>query len=304
MLLDESGQLGWASDLQAFSGSAGDSSSQIDSAAASPACAAEGPLPPPPAPTLDWALSLSSSAVRYEPRDVRLAAAVLTVGSISWRQQAAAARRQGSTLELRRLALHVGAGSAGGGGSSNGSPDKLQTGLAPSLAGTPGFHPVAAEAGITVHLPPGSGGDGQPSKQQATREVVVTNQGLTITLSRRTLLLLRGLARQLSGHNAEAGVAPPSAAAAMDDSGSLTPPAPPGSLAASTASAYSEGGQRQAGPAAAAGSGVNVMDGVLPAVYASPRRPAEHPLEASVFLDGGWGGVPAHGAAAPSRPLG
>lgn len=260
-------------------------------------------LPPPPTPILDWAVCLLSAAVRYEPQDTDKAAAVLTAAAITWRRPGGV--RPGSSIEARKLALHVAGPAASGGSrrsSSSGSSGRrsaagLQQGPAwgESAAGVAGFHQVAAEAGISVQLPPpqqqsGHRGDAQwqrqdaqqqqqPAAQQAVQEIVVTNRGLTVTLSRHTLLLLRKLARQLPSSGSSKAAAPSS----MSGSGLFLPDAIAGSLSDST------GGD--ASPMA-----VSVMHGVVQSAYARPQRPPEHPLEASVFLDGERKGAWSSGA--------
>lgn len=298
LLLDEGGQLGWAADLRAFAPPSDAASSG----------AGDASLPPPPAPTLDVAVCLLSFAVRYEPHDTRKAAAVLSAAAVNW--QWPSDTRNGSSIEARKLALHV-AGPArsrrnGSSSGSNGrhSADGVQNGLAwsESAAGVAGFHQVAAETGISVQLPPppqqqhsgrqpqqGSPRSQQHSSQQppaaaqqAVQEVAVTNCGLSVTLSRHTLLLLRKLAHQLpnSSGSSDSGRQRAAAADGLSGSSEFVREAAAGSLAGSASGDSS--------PAAA----VNVMQGVMQSAYARPQQPAEHPLEASVFLDGeqaeGW----------------
>lgn len=280
LLLREPGQLGWLADLQSFSGAPGSDAGSASQAAG--AAWAGGELPAPPAPALDWAVGLSSSAVRYEPLDASMAAAVLTAGSISW--QARRGQSQ-SSVHARRLALHVAGPSSSSG--ARGSPAKgLQCGFASSAsqADMAGFHQVAAEAGISIQLPQQAQQQqadpqqpGQAVQQAAAmQEVVVTNRGLSISLSRRTLLLLQRLAQQLPSRGPGQGTQ--RAASAMGASVILGWEGSAASLAASVASACSEGGRQ--------GAPLNVMQGVVQSAYAAPRRPAEHPMEASVFLDG------------------
>lgn len=271
VLLDESAKLAWASDLQQFFAASSDAGSS-GGPFAGPGIV--GALPPAPAPALDWAVCLLSTGVRYEPQDTSLAAAVLTAASITW--QARHGELQ-SAAEARRLALHV-AAAAGGRGSS---PERAQRGgVAATAADVAGFHQVAAEQGVCVQLPTVSPqqlqqqqqGRQQVVQQPTVREVVITNRGLSITLSRHTLLVLQRLARQLPGRNSSG-----------DSSG--------GPLGAAVG-CCSPGPEWSVGSCASMGStssgqvGVNVMQGVVQSAYASPRRPAEHPLEASVFLDG------------------
>ena len=219
-----------------------------------------GGAPPPPGPALDWAVWLASSCVRYEPGDPGLAAAVLTAGCITWQARQGEAQ---SSVELRRLALHIAGPAARG--CACGSPEGAQQGTPAALPTLPGFHQVAAEAGVSVQLPAGGGAEAGGAAA-AMQEVVVSNRGLTITLSRHTLLLLQCLAAQLPGR-----------------SGSGTAG---GGGPASPGAECSHGGVANGG-GAPNGTPVDVMRGVLQAAYASPSRAAEHPLEASVFLDGG-----------------
>ncbi|KAL4447967.1 hypothetical protein ABPG75_005186 [Micractinium tetrahymenae] len=311
VLLDEAGRLGWAADLHAFLASSGSPAP----AAAVPAAAAPLPSPPSPSPStsLDCALRLLSSSVRYEPADPRLAAAVLTVASLAWRAQ----QGQPSAVEARRLALHVAAAS-GSGSRASGSLGKAaqQQGAQVSLADVAGFHQVAAEAEIRVRLP-GSPAAGAPAaaeaagqdqgqappaagwsqqqeqqqqqqQQQQVREVVVTNRGLTITLSRHTLLLLQRLVRQLPSQGSRCG----SGSGSSDVNSTRAWGREPGAAASScpewSVSSAAGMGSAGSGRSGQPGASVDVMRGVVPAAYASPARSAEHPLEASVFLDGGW----------------
>jgi hypothetical protein len=227
---------------------------------------------------LDWAVSLASCSLRYEPRETSLTAAVLTVGTISWQ---AAHGQQQSAIQAQRLVLHVAAANSSPSSSSRSIPAGRQTGLAVSAADLPGFHQVAAEAGITVRLLGGQQlvqRQTEQAAQQAMRQVVVSNTGLSITLSRHTLLLLQSLVPQLPARSSSGGGSSRMQAAAASSSA-----ASPGlecsasSLAASTNSASSEGRR---------GAPVNVMQDIVQSAYVSPRRQAEHPLEASVFLDG------------------
>ena len=111
----------------------------------------------------------------------------------------------------------------------------------------------------------------------------MTNKGLSITLSRHTLLLLQSLARQLPDRSSSGG-------GSMQSAGATSNAISPGlecshsSLAASAMSAGSEGSR---------GAPVNVMQGIVQSAYVSPPRQAEHPLEASVFLDGEYFCLPA-----------
>ena len=282
LLLDESGQLGWLQDLQALAPAApAPANSSASSSGTAPAASAAAGLPPPPAPAFEVAVCLAGSSVRYEPADPRTTAAVLTAATISWRggqgEEAPA-----SSIEARRLALHVAAaGGSGGGGSPGKGPQG--GGLSRSLAELPGFHQVASEAGLTIRLP-SQQQQQQQQQQQAIRETVVTNRGLSITLSRHTLLLLQGLVAQLPARGGTA-TANGAAAGSEQHGGGLTPEGSASSLGweASAASAGGDSG----GGLLPGGTPVDVMRGVVPAAYASPRRAPERPLEASVFLDGG-----------------
>lgn len=276
LLLDEGGQLGWAADLQGFAPPSPDAtvSSVVDAS-----------LPPPAAPALDWAVCLLSAAVRYEPPDPRKAAAVLTAAAISWRRPAG--EQHGSSIEARKLAVHVAGPAASAGskrnGSSGSSGRRSAVGLHYALswsetaAAVAGFHQVSAEAGISVQLPPRQqqissqqqDAQQQPSVQQM-QEIAVTNRGLSVTLSRHTLLLLRKLAHQLrSSSSASARSRKVSAIGSSAGNGALSTEAMAGSTSGESSTAA-----------------VNVMQGVMQSAYARPQRPAEHPLEASVFLDG------------------
>jgi len=313
-MLDETGQLAWARDLQAFSASASSSGSSSTAAAAAAAHAA-GPCPTPPGPALDLSVSLLATSLRYEPRDASKAAAVLAAASITWQAQHG---QQHSSLEARRLALHVAAPAAG-----TARPSMGQQSVFAASADVAGFHQVAAEAGISVQLPaaalvPVAGQAAAPPQplpqplplpQPAMQEVVVRNRGLSITLSRQTLLLLHRLSRQLPNRSSSSNARRPgpgtsAAAAGAGDSGAghVSGSLSPDHLASSaistvsgSSSASSCRGQEAAPalaaaaappPAAAAAAAVNVMQGVVQSAYASPRRAVEHALEASVFLDG------------------
>ena len=276
LLLDEGGQLGWAADLQGFAPPSPDAtvSSVVDAS-----------LPPPPAPALDWTVCLLSAAVRYEPPDPRKAAAVLTAATISWRRPAG--EQHGSSIEAHKLAVHVAGPAACAGSRRNGSSGSSRRRSAAGLHNVPswsesaaavaGFHQVAAEAGISVQLPPRQqqissqqqDAQQQPSVQQM-QEIAVTNRGLSVTLSRHTLLLLRKLAHQLrSSSSASARSRKVSAIGSSAGNGALSTEAMAGSTSGESSTAA-----------------VNVMQGVMQSAYARPQRPAEHPLEASVFLDG------------------
>ena len=117
----------------------------------------------------------------------------------------------------------------------------------------------------------------EQAAQQAVRQVAVSNKGLSITLSRHTLLLLQSLVRQLPARSSSGGGSSMQDAAASSNAASPGLECSASSLAASTNSASSEGRR---------GAPVNVMQGIVQSAYVSPRRQAEHPLEASVFLDG------------------
>lgn len=296
LLLDEAGRLSWAAELQAFFAR---SNNGPETTGLVPGDGAASP--PPPSPTLDCALCLLSSSVRYEPADTRLAAAVLTVGSVGWRTQ----QGRPSVVEARRLSLHVGAAGSGGAG----EPEQ-QRGTPALLADVAGFHQVAAEAEVCVRLlsspaagAPAAAAGGGPRRgealnaacpapssppQQPGREVVITNSGLGITLSRHTLLLLQRIARQLrcpassgdSGSNGSSGGSQAGAWAFCQEpwvAASVHPEPATGGAARAGAPGGGQGGRPSA---------VDVMRDVVQAAYASPQRPAEHPLEASVFLDG------------------
>ena len=288
--LDASGQLDWLTDLHSLSAGMDSSSSSsmpageaFAASSASVSARASAAPPPPPAAVLDWAVSLASSSVRYEPRDTSLTAAVLTVGTISWQ---AAQGQQQRAVEARRLALHVAAagssttGSTSSSSSCSSSPARRLAGLAASTADLPGFHQVAAEAGITVQLNEvQQAGQQQPEQaaQRPVQELAVSNKGLSITLSRHTLLLLQSLAQQLPARSSSVG----GGGSGMQVAGSASRATSPGlehSASSLAATSAGSGGSR--------GAAMNVMEGVVQSAYASPRRQAEHPLEASVFLDG------------------
>ena len=123
------------------------------------------------------------------------------------------------------------------------------------------------------------------------QEVVVTNRGTSITLSRHTLLLLQRLARQMpsSSQAAEGCSGGGGAGASLPVTASFMCGSDGGS-SAGTSLACSAGTIGEVGRAL---PGVNVMEGVVQAAYASSggslrRHLVERPLEASVFLDGGW----------------
>lgn len=268
-MLDESGQVTWFADLQRF----WSSSSQGSSTRATRVCGKDHGslvLPPPPVPALEWAVDLSSSAVRYEPGDTRLSAAVLTAASITWQSSVACA-------EVRRLALHVAAETSASSSSRRGasrilSPGRRSSGglaRAAPAADVAGFNQVATEAGVTIRMLQPGQLDGQPAA--AAREFVITNSGLNIMLSRHTFVQLRQLVQHLqdSRKTGRATDSPRSSSAR-----NLQPPPPLGKPVGSQSS-----GQQQ-GPA------FNVMTGVLQSAYSTPAGPVEHPREASVFLDG------------------
>ena len=272
-LLDDSGQLEWVTDLQSLSASAATSNNMLGHA---PATSSASAVLPPTA-VLDWAVRLASCSLRYEPRDTSLTAAVLTVGTISWQ---AAHGQQHSAVEAQRLVLHVAAANSSPSSGSRSRPTGRLTGLAVSAADLPGFHQVAAEAGIAVRLLGGQQSvqrQAEQAAQQAVRQVAVSNKGLSITLSRHTLLLLQSLVRQLPARSSSGGGSSMQDAAASSNAASPGLECSASSLAASTNSASSEGRR---------GAPVNVMQDIVQSAYVSPRRQAEHPLEASVFLDG------------------
>lgn len=280
MLLDESGQVDWVADLQAtFSAPAATNGSGLAANGAALADPTATSLPPQPAPALEWGLCLAASSVRYEPKDTHATAAVLTIASISC--QSGEGQQQGS-IEARRLALHIGA--AGGGSiSASASPARGRSSFqGSSPAELPGFHQVASETGITMQLPTQQQQAAEQQlagEQQAMQETAVTNRGLSITLSRHTLLLLQGLVQQLpSSRSSHAGSS--GGEGEQPAGGALTPEHSVGSVGREGSLAASTGSEGLGRPA------VDVMRGVVQGAYASPSRPAEHAMEASVFLDG------------------
>ncbi len=282
VMLGSKGDLSWMEDLRSLVPIAG----CISPGARVSACPPDSSLRMPPARGLDWVLTLTASSARYEPHDAGLVAAVLSVSRISWRSGHA------SSINARRLALHLAAAASGPAsnstsgsitsGSSSGGRQGQSVQLssdmcpAPTTADATGFHQVASESGIAVHLPARPGGN-LPGGQAAVMETIVTNEGLNITLSRHTLLLLQRLARQLAADDATT--------ACVEDlgvgSGEQCQRAPLPSLNPCDSSSAQASSQWQCpGPA------VNVMAGVVQTAYASSLRPTEHPCEASVFLDG------------------
>jgi hypothetical protein len=264
----EIGQLAWLSDLRSFT--AGNPSTSTDLGMA-PTVADHGSATTPEvlSSTLDWAVRLSGSAVRYDPQDTSQAAAILRVGSVTWQSFTA---QQDCCIRAHRIALLVAEAAVT---RTKNSSNKAVDAASPSAPFTAAsFHQVAAEPEITVQLPAAAqrvatelqqAGQKQPA---AVSEVVITNKGLEVMLSRHTLLLLQRVVQQITTSSGRSTVTQPETSH-LRHSGA---PVCTGSLAVSSATHKS--------------LAVNVMQDVHQSAYASPPRQVEHPAEASVFLDG------------------
>jgi hypothetical protein len=262
LLLDDAGRLPWLQDVQAPAVAGG-------SAPGCPPGAAGSSLPPPPPLCLDWAVSLLGSAVRYEPRDSSMVAALLTISSLAW---AAGPGQPQSSVQAKRLSLHLAAarqpeapGDARGGG-----PARVPCSVPPSAPEVAGFHQVAAEAGLTLRMPWPRPPQQEGVTAAAVREVALSSSALSLSLSRHTLSLLRRLLDQLAAQRGNSSEGPPPHGSSSEGA------SPRGSIGG-------EGVPSRRG----VGGGVDVMRDVVQAAYAAPPRPQERPAEASVFLDGG-----------------
>jgi hypothetical protein len=270
VVLGPGGRLAWLAQLQeslAFLGGTGGADAQEQGASSTT----------PSITTFDCRVQLMSAAIRYAPAHASQVAASLTVARITWRRQQL---QPGSTWEAQRLALHVcgpqgrsdssGNGSSssfGGGKSATYDQEGFQSFAAAGQgqANIAGFHQIASEQGIVVQMP----GAGHLATAKAFPELIVSNRRLSITLSRHTLLLLRGLLRELPQQE-------PAAEHVSTQTWAASVPAD----ALGGESGPSRGVHHEANLP------VSVLHGLKQSAYANPKGPVEHPREASVYLDG------------------